>query len=262
MRPPAALHEEVVREIDGGVAQIHVALKLQDGRGRRAFRGVGLCGFHDGLHFRDTCEERGGIAVCLRIFFGVGADGALHRLGVEPLERFACKHRLVVNGRRRRGRGRRLGGVHLGHRLAGELAACVLVEVQGQHKWARVDERLAANDAAVLVQQEHLHAVGAVAEALAVVEHDLVHRDARAEIDLPPLRLLLLPLVGVRDGPRAPVVVRVAIDRTLRDTARAEAALRGALAFRHVASAGVHLQLRDRQHGRDAREAHMDVPSL
>ena len=262
MRPPAALHEEVVREIDGWVAQIHVALELQDGRSRRVFRGVGLSGFHGRLRFCDTCEERGGIAVGLRILFGVGADGARHRLGVEPLERFACKHRLVVNGRRRRGRRRRFRGVHLCHRLPGEFRAFVLHEVHGQHKRTRVDERLAAHDPAVLVQQEHLHAVGAVAEILAVVEHDLVHRDARAEIDLPPLRLLLLALVGVRDGPRAPVVVRVAIHRALRDAARAEAALRRALALRHVASAGVNLQLRDRQHGRDARQAHMDVPSL
>ena len=244
------------------MAKIHIALELQDSRSRRAFRGVGLGGCHGGLHFRDTCEERGGIAVGLRIFFGVGADGARHRLGVEPLERFACKHRLVVNGRWRRRRRRRLRGVHLCHRLPGEFRAFVLHEVHGQNKRTRVDERLAANDAAVLVQQEHLHAVGAVAEILAVVEHDLVHRDARAEIDLPPLRLFLLSLVGVRDGPPAPVVVRVAIHRALRDAARAEAALRGALSLRHVASAGVHLQFRDRQHGRDARQAHVDVSSL
>ena len=147
MRPPAALHEEVVREIDGGVAQIHVALELQDGRSRCVFRGIGLGGFHGRLHFCDTCEERGGIAVGLWIFFGIGADGALHRLGVEPLERFTREHRLVVNGRWRRRRRRRLRGVHLCHRLPGEFRALVLHEVHGQHKRTRVDERLATHDA-------------------------------------------------------------------------------------------------------------------
>ena len=87
VRSPAALHHQEMGEVHAWMAQIHVLLQLHQRCGRLEPRVVVLRALHARLHLRELREKRVGRAVRIRIFRGVGADCALHCLGVEPLQR-------------------------------------------------------------------------------------------------------------------------------------------------------------------------------
>ena len=95
----------------------------------------------------------------------------------------------------------------------------------------------------------------------AVVQHYLLDVEALSEVDLPPLRAVLAPFVGMRYGAVAPFRVGVSVHSPRRHAAVAHRTLHGGLALGHVAPAGEHLELGDRENRRIAFKAHAHIPS-